>query len=729
MLTDGRIKWRPVVLTFTFSSKDTKGGKDPLIIIRSKLEDLDIKAIQPYVPGKTTHVVAGKRNTAKSLQALIHGTYLVDNRFLSALEYATAPENLNEPESLSPLEADFDEAWPNELEHLPTPGKEPVERPKELFAPDSGRRGIFRGYSFVFFENKQFETLQPPINEAGGKALYFPITSGKTSAAELARHVKDAGTETTSESSNGASQTNAIQVRFAGDKGNEEWSIRVQQQSMVLTGQEMIEQNEFLDAILLKDASRLLRRVPANNTSQEESILTSIRSAPGGTQSRRAASAQNEPSERGSIERRSTQHRSTQSGQSRRQPTEAQPIQDNMSHGQGEPVVEPAKDMPYATRQNRVRGTARRAFTGFIDDDFPNIPQPVDVEHSFNNTSHADLAANSVPEDMEADDRSDTAAEDNVPETRSKKRPGPNDDELFPAQQAVKRRRLEQEREAREKGLPLPSEPQAAKAKPSILPKKKVKQIDVEEALRKRRQAEAEAEEDHEPMHKVLENMTVEDMQRLALVEEIDVVEPRRKTSSTQHQRNGAPSNDRWDDRWNGRKNFKRFRRKDGTGIVAGSRRGQSVIVPLEEVRNTELGVQDDFWAEKEREREARKSKRAAAAAAVAATMTTREASMASRSQSYTDAPSHQEEAVPAELVDGDEPEVIDVDAPRATRQSALGSQVGTSRSQAASRKRPASKSGATSTAKRQRKLNLVANEDEEGSSEEEVPKFRFRKR
>lgn len=106
-ITTSRIKWQPTVLSFSFSSKELKAN-DPLSRVRSRLEDLDIKAIIPYVVDHTTHVVQNKRNTAKGLQALVNGKWIVDESYVDALVYAATPSDLENLESLSPLEADFD---------------------------------------------------------------------------------------------------------------------------------------------------------------------------------------------------------------------------------------------------------------------------------------------------------------------------------------------------------------------------------------------------------------------------------------------------------------------------------------------------------------------------------------------------------------------------------------------------------------------------------------------
>ena len=167
-------------------------AKDPLAHVRSRLEDLDIKTIIPYVVEQTTHVVQSKRNTAKGLQALINGKYIVQDSYIDALVYATTPSDLENLESLSPLEADFDAAWPDATEHLPPPGKEPVNRPAAAFSPDPARLSVFEGYTFIFGDSSQFDNLQAPINNGQGKALLCQVEDGVTTAADIVQSMKNA---------------------------------------------------------------------------------------------------------------------------------------------------------------------------------------------------------------------------------------------------------------------------------------------------------------------------------------------------------------------------------------------------------------------------------------------------------------------------------------------------------------------------------------------------------
>ena len=240
-----------------------KAGKDPLVNYRSRLEDLDIKVLIPYILGATTHVVSSKRNTAKGLQALINAKYIVAESYIDALIYATTPDNLDELESLSPLEEDFDANWPNALDHLPAKSKEPSERPSEDFVPNSQRSSVFDGYTFVFCDSTQFEALQAPINNGGGKAVEFKLDQGKTTTEEVVRYVKTvAGEKGLGEFEDGSEGKGVVVVAFRGKKGLEDWAANLTIQIALALGQRLIEQSEFLDAILLNDASILRRALP-----------------------------------------------------------------------------------------------------------------------------------------------------------------------------------------------------------------------------------------------------------------------------------------------------------------------------------------------------------------------------------------------------------------------------------------------------------------------------------
>ena len=255
-----RLKWSPVVFTFSLSSKETKASKDPMATYRDRFERLDIKVIFPYIIEATTHVVAGKRNTAKGLQALINAKHIVTERFLDAVIEVATPMDLDNDESFSKLEHDFDANWPDPSNFLPEKSKEPSERPTTDFQPRPEREKVFEGYTFVFCDQLQFDTLQAPIANGGGKALLCPIVSGATSSEDIVRFVKAAaGEKGLGEFEDGSAGKGVVVVKFRRKGEHAEWAARLDYEVAQALDLRLIEQSEFLDAILANDASMLRR--------------------------------------------------------------------------------------------------------------------------------------------------------------------------------------------------------------------------------------------------------------------------------------------------------------------------------------------------------------------------------------------------------------------------------------------------------------------------------------
>ena len=312
--------------------------------------------------------------------------------------------------------------------------------------------------------------------------------------------------------------------------------------------------------------------------------------------------------------------------------------------------------------------------------------------------------------DSQADDVSTT-------QTRSmKKRPLPSDDEddedisdiLLPAAAAMKRRKLEVEKDARERGVSL--EPTSGKLKEKVEQltekSKPRKELNIQEVVRERREAEEEAaRKDDEAMKEQLNAADVEAMRNLAVVEEMKI--PERKARPRRRGDTGQDS-ERWDERWNGRKNFKKFRR---SGQGDDRRRGPNVIVPLEEVKKKTHGIGEEYWLESDKSKKKRKEK---------------EIASQSQSQPFTTAKSQPEE-VPSELVTGDEAEVIDVEAPRTTRFMDKTQNTEHESNESTSRvgKRPAPLATRAGTAKRQKIFTMPVSD----SDSEDDLKFRFKKR
>ena len=291
-----------------------------------------------------------------------------------------------------------------------------------------------------------------------------------------------------------------------------------------------------------------------------------------------------------------------------------------------------------------------------------------------------------------------------------------NDEEmvekLLPAAAAMKRRKIEEQEEARRKGVSAVSSfgksQHKIEAEKPEKPQKQKKEIDIQEIVRERREAEEDAaRRDEDSLRVTLDGMNVEDMKRLAVVEEMQL--PARSNRSHHPKGNGS-SDPRWDEQWNGRKNFKKFRRR---GETTQAQRGQSVIVPLEEVKKKNFGIGEEYLRESDKSKKTRKEKEPAA-----------------QTQTQSEEPFvtaiSQNEQIPAQLLDGDEPETLDVQAPRITR--TMEREMGRGgRLPVANGKRAAPSIAKGPAAKKQK--TLAARDSESDSDSEDELKFRFKKK
>ncbi|CRG83473.1 DNA damage response protein RcaA [Talaromyces islandicus] len=524
-----RIKWQPTVLSFSFSSKELK-AKDPLGPARSRLEELDIKTIIPYVE-KTTHVIQNKRNTAKGLQALINGKYIVQDSFIDALVYAATPGDLETAESLSPLETDFDANWPDAGPYLPPAGKEPVQRPAESFAPNPSRAHVFEGFTFVFCDAGQFDNLSPPINNGHGKALFYQVENGLTTANELLQFMRNAAGEQDPQSTP-SGDGGVVLVRFRA-KRYEDWSIQLGNDVALMMDQRVIEQSEFLDAILSNDATSLCRTLPRDDFVEEP--------------------------------------------QPRKDSRQCAPVQEAFSNidvtpTQVEEITQPEPSQAETqTEAKRAKRSQSRPFVSRVkkfDDGF-------DME---------DIPMHHEPGDADID----VPPHETVHQTEPQKppeQPAEEDDGmsgLLPGANAMKRRRAEMGPRSFHDAVQVED-----------APKPKRQKIDVLAAARRRLEEQEEAaalqrkQEDDLNAQTTVDGMALEEMKNLVIVEEFQV--PLRQREDTT-----VEETDRWDERWNGRKNFKKFRKR-GEPSVARSHI-QAVIVPLDEVKRKDYGIGDHYW-------------------------------------------------------------------------------------------------------------------------------------
>jgi len=551
------------VLTFSFTSRELRA--DPWAGLRDNLEQLDIKYTAEFDIALTTHVVAKKRNTPKGLQALINGKYVVIESFIAAIiEAATVPGGV-EPGAPSPLEQDFDAHWPNSLAHLPPRGEEPVDRPVDAYAPDERRKEIFDGYTFIFYDKTQYENLFPPISLGKGKALLKTVVPEETELDEFVRYVKEvAGEKGLGEFEDGSEGKGVVVVRYLPAKGDHvQWFAKFYEAVSLRLDHRLIDQKDFLDAIVAVEPEKL--RQPLPSATQPPSSPIQSRTVP------------------------------TSSTMDVDQP--------DLSEARTEGAV------PTPPRRVRPGRAVTSRFKGFDLDDDSDEEMPARPPSS----TAAQLEVQAQEEMfVSQNDGQEAEPEPVAARTSQRKRPARSPirrqetmmKSIAPTAAAVKRRRIaagedpvpsrrespEAELEGSEAGSPA----KGSKAKPNG-------EIDVLEAARRNREEQDKraAAERERLADAGRGDIDAEEIRRLTIVEEMEVRRP-----SALHRRDQDGADSRWDPRWNGRRNFKKFR-KQGDPV---GRAMPRVIVPLEEVKPKEYGIGDDYWLEDESQRRRKKS-------------------------------------------------------------------------------------------------------------------------
>ena len=293
--------------------------------------------------------------------------------------------------------------------------------------------------------------------------------------------------------------------------------------------------------------------------------------------------------------------------------------------------------------------------------------------------------------------------------------------ELLPAATAMKRRKLEMEKQGfekttKEKATPLPT------MKPKK--KKKDKEIDVREAAKQRREAEEEAERrERERDEKRYEEIELVKPANLVVVEEMSLrVRTDRPSRSGE---GGETFNGRWDKRWNGRKNFKKFRRK-GDPNGRPRRNVQNVIVPLVEVKKHSYGIGEKYWDHGNDKESGSRTKKKDMSRGQSQTQSQPRlrGTVQTQTQVGDDVEEEDEHTSPATTrLQQEAAEIvgaIDVDSPRRTRLADK-----TQSQNARPKKRPASGAGAA-PAKKQKTIQTRSASDESDSDD---LKFRFGRR
>lgn len=487
----------------------------------------------------------------------------------------------------SALEMDFDANWPEAMRYLPPRADAPgADRPDEVFASDERRRNIFDGYTFIFYERRRFEELHPAITSGKGKALLSEVEPGLTSTDDFIRYVKGiAGEKGLGEFEDGSEGKGVVVVRYtpSPDHENAGWYLSFYSQVALRLDHRPVEPRDFLPAILDVAPGQLRRPLEFDSTQREQGkdvlFWTNLQMS-------------DQPFILAGL---SADHDANSESHGLSIPADGA--------REREAVEEPPSQLPKTRRRDRRAPKSR--FKGFdtgIDDDDDENAAPASRSGAGTATSQGMFMTQ--PEEAPA-----------VANPSQRKRPLPEPDrdimeDIAPTAAAIKRRRLE----AGEANTP-PKDPTpppvreeevpehqhlrqggTGRAKAAVGGKKGKKTAQQEEdildlAIQYREEEEAIAQAERERLARELRDGDIdyEGIRRLTIVEPMNIRRPQERRTREQDIQEG-----RWDPRWNGRKNFKKFCKQ---GETAG-RPQQRVIMSLEPARVKVHGIGNDYWLE-----------------------------------------------------------------------------------------------------------------------------------
>ncbi|KAL1796286.1 hypothetical protein ACET3X_004826 [Alternaria dauci] len=549
-----RIVWRPIV--FTYASKESKESKNR----SAQLHALDIKTTADFVFDKTTHVVSAKRNLPKVLSGLTSAKHIVTTEYLDAILGVAAP-SVDEDNNYLPskLEQDFDAWWPAEKDYIPAAGAEPVARPQEMLLPDTSRSEVFSGLTFVFLNESQYSSLLDPVTGGGGKALLYNVRPGETTIEEYVDYVHSvAGKKRRGKPGD---KLPVITVRLPTYPDEmEEWATNFVIGVDQALGQRSVLQNEFLDVIITKDRTTIQRAPAEVNTPTPAPEIMTIR---------------------GSMRQPTP---TSGSGTPSQAPGESAP-----------PAEEPAKTIP----RKRIHWPKTSRFTGF-DDDEPLPKKKLKVE----NTRVEDVQqSESPPGPSKAASQAritPSAQREASPQLHIQTTVEKEEqmDTLFPTAAKMRKQRAATRApsasvEPEEGGSVKKPAKRGAEtlARLNKAERKAEKDINIREHTRQRIKEEEERRKaDEESLREALEGIDITELKNLAKIEEMDVL-PRQNRATARNQ--SQVNSERWNEEWNGRKNFKKFRRRGAEQGV----QSQKVLVTLEEAPSKKThGITEAFF-------------------------------------------------------------------------------------------------------------------------------------
>lgn len=543
-----KIKWQHMV--FTYATREKRDSATTRTR-NEQLHAIDIKTCSEFVYGKTTHVVSLKRNLPKVLQGLVAGVPIVTPDYLDAV-LNTAIRSVDHDNNYVPskLEEDFDTWWPREKEYIPLVGAEPVPQPNQKLEPDPSRSEVFAGLTFVFLNDTQHSSLHQVIAGGGGKALLYDIHPGETTPEEYVDYVRSvAGKKKGADIVNGTLPVITVRLT-AYPEHLEDWAANFVTCVDRTLNRRSILQNEFLDAIVTKDTSSLRR--PPTDVMEVDANMASVA-----------------PSQRSVPEATSASKPSVPS---------------RLPETTSAPPEEPAKTIP---RKRPIRRGATSRFTGF--DDY--VP-PTKVRKIEDTPVEALASVQEGPSQSVPATQTHHVAQPQVAETVER---GDRMDELYPAAAAIKRQRAA----TRAPSASVEPESLSAAHKPKTraerieemqkTKRRADKEINVREETRKRMaEVEEKRRAEEESLREALQGVDISDIRAAIQVEEMKLRRRDRDQVSDTNIRS-----DRWNPDWNGRKNFKKFRKR-GTEQVPQS---EKVLVTFEQVPQKK-GFGDTFFLE-----------------------------------------------------------------------------------------------------------------------------------
>ncbi|PNS21804.1 hypothetical protein CAC42_402 [Sphaceloma murrayae] len=555
-----RIKWSPMVFSFTGISRSARQSGDPLADYRSKVEQLDVKCITEFVANQTSHVITRKRNTPMALQALVTSRSIVTDKYLDAVQTAAERSPAAGDEiTVSSLERDWDLNWPKELDYLPDPSSEPYPREPHdpVFLPNTARQEMFSKYVFIFLTASQYEMFLPVITGGGGKAILREIGSPESgpdlndfldfvkgcagkkgnAAFKLSQHPTEKGGVVV------VRPTDASKI--AGVDFIQRLDLALDQRS--------VQQNEFLEPILTIDPTLLRRPLEVDLVADGEDY--------------------EQPVEQGNATRA------------------------DAASKESAPSPPKSPDLPPSVPLRKRRNITRQKITTFDDFD-PSQIQRYSPPPPHDNHDQSQRSSVAPFEDDFAAPTSQALSSARKRKADSQAQPIQTTDQildgLLPGAAAMKKRKLE---EANNKKPPAPatnddSSGVKSKSQPQVKKRKtkEEQQEDLHNLISSRKEeAERRLAENEEHLRSAMEGVEIEDMRNLAVVEEMDI--PQSRT-------NGIGNRDGWKPEWNGRPNWKRFKKRRPGEVDDEEPTRRTVIVSLEQYRP---GGKEMDWGFRER--------------------------------------------------------------------------------------------------------------------------------